>query len=72
MTDYPYRDPNHPGNAVRPSVQCIGCGNKGCITAWGPWCFTCNVKRMDRINKALEPVSEMFVRASNETRNAIR
>lgn len=50
MNDRPYADPNHPGNKIRPNVKCIGCGTKGCITAWGPWCFTCNVERMDRIS----------------------
>lgn len=49
MTAEPWRDPAHPGNAIRPDVRCIGCGAMGCITAWGPWCFTCNVARMERI-----------------------
>lgn len=51
---YPYRNEAHPGNAVRKGVACLGCGKDGCVTAWGDWCFICNVKRMDRINAALE------------------
>lgn len=50
----PYADPRHVGNRIRPNIKCIGCGKRGCITAWGPWCFPCNVKRMDRINGAFE------------------
>ena len=58
----PYRDREHPGNKIRPEVKCLGCGQKGCVTAWGPWCYDCNVKRMDRINDALSPVSEALGR----------
>jgi len=50
----PWRDPNHPGNKIRPRVRCIGCGTRGCITAWGPWCFKCNVERMERIDRAFD------------------
>jgi hypothetical protein len=46
----PYADPDHPGNKIRPRVVCVGCGARGCTTAWGPWCFNCNVARMDRIS----------------------
>jgi len=49
-----YRDLGHPGNAIRKNVVCMGCGCKGCTTAWGPWCFECNVKRIDRINAQLQ------------------
>lgn len=55
-----YRDPSHPGNKIRPNVRCIGCGKKGAITSWGPWCFDCNVERMDRINRSLAPVAKAF------------
>ena len=48
--DRPYADPKHPGNRLRPRVRCIGCGKRGCITYWGPWCFDCNVERIDRIS----------------------
>lgn len=50
MSDQPWRDPNHPGNKIRPSIRCANCGTKGCITAWGPWCFNCNVKRMTHLS----------------------
>ena len=48
-----YQDPNHPGNKLRPRVRCVGCSKLGCITVWGPWCFECNVERMDRIGAFL-------------------
>jgi len=56
MNERAYADPDHKGNKIRPKVRCIGCGNLGCITYWGPWCFECNVERIDRINGAFEPV----------------
>lgn len=49
-----YQDRNHPGNKIRPHLHCLGCGKKGVITAWGKWCFDCNVKRMDGIGNFLE------------------
>lgn len=49
-----YRDPKHPGNKLRPKVKCASCGTRGCITAWGPWCYACNVERIDRISAALK------------------
>lgn len=52
----PWKDPAHPGNKIRPRVVCIGCGNKGCITAWGPWCFPCNVERMTRLNARFDEI----------------
>jgi hypothetical protein len=48
----PWADPNHKGNKLRPCVRCLGCGTLGCVTYWGPWCFSCNVERMDRLCKA--------------------
>ena len=51
-----YKDPNHPGNKIRPRVVCLGCGTKGCITAWGNWCFDCNVARIERIDAAFDEV----------------
>jgi len=47
-----YADRAHPGNKIRSNVRCLGCGKFGCITAWGDWCFECNVERIDRISKA--------------------
>ena len=59
MTDA-YKDPLHPGNAMRPKVRCLGCGKLGCITAWGKWCFKCNVERMERINAQFDKVRKIF------------
>lgn len=56
----PYADADHPGNKIRPRLRCVGCGVKGCVTAWGPWCFSCNVERMDRISGRLEPVAAIL------------
>ena len=47
------QDPDHPGNKIRTDRKCLGCGKSETTTAWGPWCFECNVKRMDRIDAAL-------------------
>lgn len=49
MSERAYADRDHPGNKVRPRVVCVGCRKPGCTTAWGPWCYDCNVERMDRI-----------------------
>lgn len=53
MSDRPYADPSHSGNKLRPRVRCVGCFDYGCTTAWGPWCFKCNVERIDRISRNL-------------------
>ncbi len=45
-----WADPNHPSNKLRPKVKCVGCGKRGAVTYWGPWCFECNVERMDRLS----------------------
>lgn len=50
----PWADPHHPGNKLRPKVKCMGCGRKGCVTAWGPWCFECNCKRMARLTTSFD------------------
>jgi hypothetical protein len=55
-----YKDPNHPGNKIRPRVVCWECGKKGCVTAWGNWCFDCNVKRIERISASFEKFKESF------------
>lgn len=59
-----FADPNHPGNEIRPDVHCLGCGEKGCVTSWGDWCFTCNVARMMRISKALDRAEEILRRTA--------
>jgi hypothetical protein len=53
-----WQDPDHPGNKIRPKVRCVGCGKLGCITAWGPWCFECNVPRMTRIDARIEEMAK--------------
>jgi hypothetical protein len=61
MTDNirPWADPFHPGNKLRPRVKCIGCGHKGCITAWGPWCYGCNCERMERLSEGFDKVRQI-------------
>lgn len=63
MSEYrfTYQDPNHEGNSKRYHYgrKCItkGCNNPA-GTLWSPlWCFHCNVKRMDEINKAMDRVA---------------
>jgi len=53
-----YDDINHPGNSKKyhTGKECIteGCHNPA-GTAWGPyWCFECNVKRIEKIDKAFK------------------
>ena len=55
-----YQDVNDPGNKIRPRVRCLGCGKMGCTTAWGDWCFDCNVRRMDRINVSMDKLRKAF------------
>ena len=57
MSDRPYADPNNKGNKLRPKVRCVGCGKLGCVTYWGPWCFECNVERMDRIGAQFDKIA---------------
>ncbi|MCK9596594.1 hypothetical protein M0R19_05380 [Candidatus Pacearchaeota archaeon] len=52
-----YNDPNHVGNSSKyhTGKKCCeeGCNNLA-GTAWSPhWCFECNVKRINRIDKQL-------------------
>lgn len=62
MTDeeLPYRNRSHPGNKLRPKVRCSGCGELGCVTYWGKWCFKCNVERMDRIGAKFDKVDAVL------------
>jgi hypothetical protein len=53
-TAKPWADPEHPGNRIRPNVRCAGCGTKGCVTYWGPWCLACNVARMTRLSATFD------------------
>jgi hypothetical protein len=54
----PWAHPRHPGNRIRPNVKCIGCGSLGCVTAWGPWCFKCNVERMTRLSASFDQLAK--------------
>jgi hypothetical protein len=50
-----YKDPHDEGNSAKyhAGKECIeeGC-SKPAGTAWSPyWCFECNVKRIERVNK---------------------
>lgn len=56
----PWADPSAPGNELRPNIKCIGCGKLGCVTYWGPWCFDCNVKRMDWLDKSMSDLARAF------------
>jgi hypothetical protein len=49
----PWRDEKHPSYHGRKTKQCLGCGKKCSRSAWGPWCYPCNVTRMRRINKGM-------------------
>jgi hypothetical protein len=59
-TARPWADPKNKGNKLRLEVKCIRCGKLGCITAWGPWCYECNVKRMDRIDSRFNILREIL------------
>ncbi len=63
MTARPFADPAHPSNVLRPNVRCAGCGVMGCVGPyWGPWCFRCNVARIDRITASLEAIASRVPR----------
>ena len=52
----PWADPMHDSYRVsrKPGKHyCLGCSNECTYTAWGAWCFDCNVKRMRNINKGM-------------------
>ena len=55
-----WADPLHPSNKLRPKVRCVGCGQLGCVTHWGPWCFACNIERMDRIDASMSKIADAF------------
>lgn len=54
----PWRDRQHPSYHGEKTEHCLGCGEQCAKSAWGRWCYTCNVTRMTRINDALEPVAK--------------
>lgn len=52
----PWADPNHESyhrSRKRGKHSCLGCRKACTYSAWGPWCFDCNVVRMRRINKGM-------------------
>lgn len=52
----PWADPKHESYHVsrkRGKHHCLGCRKPCTYTAWGPWCFDCNVARMTGINKSM-------------------
>jgi len=59
-----YDDPKHEGNSQKyhTGKTCIVAGcNKPAGTLWSPfWCFECNVRRIDRINKQFERAISAF------------
>lgn len=66
MSDKPYRDPRHRGNSklYHTGRDCIepGC-RRPAGTAWSDlWCFECNVRRMDRIDRQLRDIMGRFER----------
>lgn len=55
-----YQDPNHRGNSpkYRTGDKCRDC-DQPAGTWWSPlWCFECNVKRMDRIDRQLKSIAK--------------
>lgn len=52
----PWADPNHESYRVsrRPGKhRCLSCRCSCTYSAWGPWCHSCNVKRMTDIDKSM-------------------
>lgn len=62
----PWADPSHPGNKLRPRLRCVGCGVKGCVTRWGPWCFDCNVKRMRHLTGQFDEIRASLARLDTD------
>lgn len=52
----PWADPDHESyhhSRKRGKHACLGCRKACTYTAWGAWCYDCNVKRMTGINKSM-------------------
>lgn len=47
----PWRDEKKYDGPKR--YKCLGCRCACARSAWGKWCFECNVKRMERLNKSM-------------------
>lgn len=55
-----WADPNHDSyhRSRKPGDHaCLGCGTPCTYTAWGPWCFPCNVARLSRIDKSMKELA---------------
>jgi len=52
----PWRDQNK--YIIGANVKCLGCGVSCHKTCWGKWCYECNVKRIERINKSFKNLIE--------------
>jgi len=51
MSEKTWRDADHPSYCGRLTYTCRGCRKRCTKSAWGAWCYTCNVKRMTRLNQ---------------------
>ena len=52
--DEPWREQSHYQEG--PVVKCLGCGKRCRRTKWGNWCYSCNVERIERIDKAFNTI----------------
>lgn len=55
--EQPWRNPLHPSYSKPADGRCLGCHKLCCKSAWGYWCFDCNVKRMERIDAQFAKVA---------------
>jgi len=55
VTQDPWRDPEW--YKIGPITKCHGCGNTCHKTPWGSWCYTCNVERIERLDKAFRELT---------------
>lgn len=67
-----YRDPNDSGNGPKwhTGKKCItpGC-QEPAGTRWSPfWCFACNVKRIERIDRGFAEIGRRFDEAEREAK----
>ena len=49
----PWADEKHPSYHGPKSKWCLGCDAPCSKSAWGTWCYPCNVKRMTGINEQM-------------------
>ena len=58
MATIAYANPDHPSYHGPKVAKCYGCKSPCSKSAWGLWCYACNVKRLDRISGALNGMLE--------------